>query len=98
MSEISTDPAIAKLLEYVKDKKRITYDEMNELLPDSIVNSEKIEEVISLLEQKSITIMDDEPSMDEVNHEEDIEDDIDEDDLNDLDEEPIIVEGAVLPL
>ena len=94
MSEINTDPAIAKLLEYVKDKKRITYDEMNELLPDSIVNSEKIEEVISLLEKKSITIMEDEPSMDEVDQEEEMEDEIGEDDLNDLDSEPIIVEVA----
>ena len=94
MSEISTDPAIAKLLEYVKDKKRITYDEMNELLPDSIVNSEKIEEVISLLEKQNITIMEDEPSMDEVDQEEELEDEIEGDDLNDLDDEPIIVEGA----
>ncbi len=94
MSEISTDPAIVKLLEYVKDKKRITYDEMNELLPDNIVNSEKIEEVITLLEKQNITIMEEEPSMDDVDQEEDLEEDLDEDDLNDLDDEPIIVEGA----
>ena len=94
MSEISTDPAIVKLLEYVKDKKRITYDEMNELLPDNIVNSEKIEEVISLLEKQNITIMEEEPSMEDVDQEEDLEEDLDEDDLNDLDDEPIIVEGA----
>ncbi len=94
MSEINTDPAIARLLEYVKDKKRITYDEMNELLPDNIVNSEKIEEVISLLENQNITIMEDEPSMDEVDQEEELDDDIDSDDLDDLDDEPIIVDGA----
>ncbi len=94
MSEISTDPAIVKLLEYVKDKKRITYDEMNELLPDNIVNSEKIEEVISLLENQNITIMEEEPSMEDVDQEEDLDEDLEEDDLDDLDDEPIIVEGA----
>jgi len=93
MSEIKADPAISKLLEYVKDKKRITYDEMNELLPDSIVNSDKIEEVISMLEEMSVSIMADEPSIDEVGQEEELEEDI-EDELDDHLDEPIIVEGA----
>ncbi|OQY33695.1 MAG: RNA polymerase sigma factor RpoD [Spirochaetaceae bacterium 4572_59] len=94
MSEISTDPAIAKLLEYVKDKKRISYDEMNELLPDSIVNSDKIEEVISLLEKQSITIIEDGPTMDEVSQGEEMEEVVEDDGIVDLDNEPIVVEGA----
>jgi RNA polymerase primary sigma factor len=59
MSEMQTEPAVEKLLEYAKNKKRVTYDEINDLLPDNIVNSDKIEEVIALLEKSKITIVDD---------------------------------------
>jgi RNA polymerase primary sigma factor len=58
MTELHADKSVAKLLEYAKAKKRITYDEVNDFLPDSIVNSEKIEEVISLLEENNISLDD----------------------------------------
>ncbi len=92
MSEIKTDPAISKLLEYVKTKKRLTYSEMNELLPDDIVNSDKIEDVISLLEEMKINVVEDEPTIDD-GPEEDLEEDL-EDDLDDLDDDAPIVVGA----
>ena len=57
MSEMQTEPAVEKLLEYAKNKKNITYDEMNDMLPDDIVNSDKIEEVIALLEKNKVTII-----------------------------------------
>ncbi|MDC7231785.1 MAG: RNA polymerase sigma factor RpoD [Spirochaetales bacterium] len=93
MSEIKTDPAISKLLEYVKTKKSLTYSEMNELLPDDIVNSDKIEAVISLLEEMNVNILEDEPALE--NPDEDIDDDL-EDDLDDLDDDdsPIIVDAG----
>ncbi|TFG58706.1 MAG: RNA polymerase sigma factor RpoD, partial [Spirochaetales bacterium] len=56
MTELINDPAVIKLLEYAKTKKSISYDEVNDFLPDSIVNSEKIEEVISLLEKNNISL------------------------------------------
>ncbi|MCK4540839.1 MAG: RNA polymerase sigma factor RpoD [Spirochaetales bacterium] len=59
MTELLTDPAVQKLIEYGKSKKIITYDEVNDFLPDSIVNSEKIEEVIIILEKNNITLEDD---------------------------------------
>ncbi|MBI9100832.1 MAG: RNA polymerase sigma factor RpoD [Spirochaetales bacterium] len=59
MTDIQTDPAVIKLIEYGKEKKVITYDEVNDLLPDAIVNSEKIEEVMALLEKNKITLKDD---------------------------------------
>ena len=98
MSDIKTDPAISKLLEYVKTKKSLSYAELNELLPDDIVNSEKIEQVISLLEEMKINIISDEPAMEDP--EEDMEEDLDDDDLDDLDNDsaPIVVaSGAAMP-
>ncbi len=64
MSEIQTDPAVTKLLDYAKTKKSISYDEVNDLLPDSIVNSDKIDEVFALLEKNSISLEDEAVEMD----------------------------------
>lgn len=58
MSELISDPAVQTLLEKVKEKKRVTYDELNDMLPESITNSDKIDEVISLLEENQIVIED----------------------------------------
>ncbi|WP_319561596.1 RNA polymerase sigma factor RpoD [Marispirochaeta sp.] len=59
MTELLNDPAVTKLLEYAKKKKKITYDEVNDFLPEEIVNSEKIEDVFSLLEQHHVEIEED---------------------------------------
>jgi len=56
MTELETDPSVVKLLEYAKSKKKVSYDEVNDFLPDSIVNSDKIEEVISLLEKNNVKL------------------------------------------
>ncbi|HVO39133.1 MAG TPA: RNA polymerase sigma factor region1.1 domain-containing protein, partial [Spirochaetia bacterium] len=57
-SDLADDPAIRKLLEYAKGKKSVSYDEVNDFLPDSIVHSDRIEEVISLLEKHNIKLED----------------------------------------
>ncbi len=97
MSELQTEPAVEKLIEYAKNKKTITYDEINDLLPENIVNSEKIEEVMALLEKNKVSIVDDSavlPSSDEdpeeidemFDEEEDIaEEDLSEDEPDDED-------------
>ena len=59
MSELQTEPAVEKLLEYAKNKKSVTYDEINDMLPDNIVNSDKIEEIIALLEKNKVSIVED---------------------------------------
>jgi RNA polymerase primary sigma factor len=59
MSEMQTEPAVEKLLEYAKAKKSVTYDEINDMLPDNIVNSDKIEEVIAILEKNKVSIIED---------------------------------------
>jgi len=61
--ELKDDPAMRKLLEYAKGKKSVSYDEVNDFLPDAIVNSDRIEEVISLLEKHSIKLEDEEISL-----------------------------------
>jgi RNA polymerase primary sigma factor len=61
--ELKDDPAMRKLLEYAKGKKSVSYDEVNDFLPDAIVNSDRIEEVIALLEKHSIKLEDEEISL-----------------------------------
>lgn len=65
MSSILSDPEVVKLLEYAKKKKRISYDEVNDLLPEYINTSEKIEMVIGLIEKSGVQLVDDEELKDE---------------------------------
>jgi RNA polymerase primary sigma factor len=87
MTELETDPSVVKLLEYAKSKKKITYDEVNDFLPDSIVNSEKIEDVISLLEKNNVKLEDEgEVAIDETEPEE--EEILDEEEEESEEEKP----------
>ena len=54
MSDLQNDPAIVKLIAYAKTKNGISYEEVNDFLPDSVVNSEKIEEVINILAKHNV--------------------------------------------
>jgi RNA polymerase primary sigma factor len=56
MTELQNDPAIARLLDYAKSKTSISYDEVNDFLPDSVVNSDKIEEILGLLAKHNVVI------------------------------------------
>ena len=56
MTDQELDPAVAKLLEYAKEKKELTWDELNELLPAEILNSNKMDSVLVLLEKNNIQI------------------------------------------
>jgi RNA polymerase primary sigma factor len=88
MSELQNDPAVTKLLEYAKAKKKITYDDVNDFLPDSIVNSDKIDEVFSLLEKNNITLEEEDLIIEEEAGEEQ-EDDIEEEGpIEDVEDEP----------
>ncbi len=57
------DPAMKKLLAYAKGKKSVSYDEVNDFLPDAIVNSDRIEEVIALLSKHNIKLAEEEISL-----------------------------------
>lgn len=56
MSEIEVDPAIQKLLEYAKAKKIISFDELSDFLPEALLNSDKIDNVLALLESNNIQL------------------------------------------
>jgi len=56
MTELQNDPAIVRLLDYAKTKTTISYDEVHDFLPDWIVNTEKIEEVLNLLAQHNVVL------------------------------------------
>ncbi len=65
MSDLQSDPAILKLLEFAKKKKTITYDEVNDFLPDEITNSDRIEEVIAILEKNHVKLAEEEVEIEE---------------------------------
>ena len=61
---LAEHPSIIKLIEYGKSKDSITYDEVNDLLPDNLVNSDKIDEVIAILEKNKIKLEDEAENLD----------------------------------
>jgi len=70
---LKDDPAVKKLLEYAKGKKSVSYDEVSDFLPDAIVNSDRIDEVIALLSKHSIKLADEDISF-EVEEEKPVKD------------------------
>ncbi|HTZ51850.1 MAG TPA: sigma-70 factor domain-containing protein, partial [Spirochaetia bacterium] len=71
--ELKDDPAVKKLLEYAKGRKSVSYDEVSDFLPDAIVNSDRIEEVITLLSKHNIKLADEDISF-EVEEEKPVKD------------------------
>jgi len=57
-----SDPAILKLLEYGKQKKTLSYEELSDFLPEYITNSDKIEQVLILLEANNVQLVEEESS------------------------------------
>ncbi|MCL2809345.1 MAG: RNA polymerase sigma factor RpoD [Treponema sp.] len=60
-----SDPAIIKLLEYGKVKKTLSYEELSDFLPEHITNSDKIEQVLALLEANNVQLVEEENISDE---------------------------------
>ena len=52
------------LIQYAKSKKELTWDEINELLTPEVVNSDKMDDILILLEKNSIKIIE-EDTLDE---------------------------------
>ena len=65
MGEPELDPAIAKLLEYAKAKKTISFDELSDFLPEELLNSDKIDGVLALLESNNIQLEEEDLQVDE---------------------------------
>ncbi|MDR2760156.1 MAG: RNA polymerase sigma factor RpoD [Spirochaetaceae bacterium] len=62
MTDLQLDPAVLKLIEYAKEKKSLSYDELSDFLPEHIANSDKIEQVLALLEANNVQLIEDEGS------------------------------------
>ncbi len=50
-------PEVKKLIELGKANLEVTYDEINEILPDKLLNSEKIDDIFILLNQLGIEVV-----------------------------------------
>jgi RNA polymerase primary sigma factor len=58
--DIANDAAVKKLIEYAKGRKTISYDEVNDFLPGSMVHSDKFELVIALLARHKVKLEEEE--------------------------------------
>ena len=57
MTNLQLDPAILKLVAYAKEKKVLSYEELSDYLPEHIANSDKIEEVLTILEENNVQLI-----------------------------------------
>lgn len=60
MAQLDKNPAIIKLLEFGRKKRVLSYEEVNNMLPEDLLNSDQIEDVLTLLEKNNILLEDDE--------------------------------------
>jgi RNA polymerase primary sigma factor len=58
--DIAIDPAVIKLIEHAKDKKTLSYEELSDYLPEHIANSDRIEQVLALLEANNVQLIEEE--------------------------------------
>lgn len=58
MSDDRVDREVAKLIELGKKRGYITYDEVNDLLPDENISPDKIDDILSKVDDMGIDIMD----------------------------------------
>jgi RNA polymerase primary sigma factor len=63
--DVSVDPTVVKLIEYAKVKKILSYDELQDFLPEHITNTDKIEQVLVLLEAANVQLIEEETQGDE---------------------------------
>ena len=71
MTELQNNPAVKKIIEICKSKKHITYDELNDMLPSELTSSDKLDEIIELLEKNDIVLDESEEDFDGEERDED---------------------------
>ncbi|MEM5947744.1 RNA polymerase sigma factor RpoD [Spirochaetia bacterium 38H-sp] len=59
---IEEHPSIKKLLDYASKKGSLTYDDVTELLPEELLDGEKLDEVLAFFENKNIVLSDNDDS------------------------------------
>ncbi|NLK46020.1 MAG: RNA polymerase sigma factor RpoD [Treponema sp.] len=65
MTDQELDPAIVKLVEYGKTKKVLNYDEITDMLSPEILNSDKMDTVLMVLEQNKIKVIEENLDLDD---------------------------------
>jgi RNA polymerase primary sigma factor len=63
--DLSLDPAVIRLIEYAKEKKILSYEELTDYLPEYIADTKKIEEVWMLLSNNNIQLVEEEAGSDD---------------------------------
>src|ERR687891_276299 len=58
LMDLKLDDALKTLIESGKEKGYLTYDQVNEFLPDDAVNPEKLDQLLMLLEEQGIELID----------------------------------------
>ena len=58
VTDLQHDPVVERLLDFARRKKTVTYDEVNDFLPEWIVNSDRIDEIAAILEKNGIKLED----------------------------------------
>ena len=56
ISDLQNDPIVEKLVDFAKKKKSVSFEEVTEFLPDSIVNSDRIDEIAAILEKNGVKL------------------------------------------
>jgi len=59
MAEIKSNPMVIKLLGHAVESKAISFDEISDWLPEELVKSEAMNDVIALLESSGVEILED---------------------------------------
>ncbi|MCZ8239081.1 MAG: RNA polymerase sigma factor RpoD [Leptospiraceae bacterium] len=59
MENLQEMPEVQKIIALGKANREVSYDEINEILPDKILNSEKIDDVFTLLHELGIEVVED---------------------------------------
>ena len=65
MTDLELDPAVIKLLEYCKNKESITWDEVNDILPETLTGPANIESVLQLMVKHNIQIIEEDNLLEE---------------------------------
>ena len=77
------DASIKKLIARAKKRGFVTYDEINEALPQDQMNSEQIEDIMSAINDMGINVVENEEASDD---DDDKEEDTTEDEVDPLDD------------
>ncbi|QTQ13930.1 RNA polymerase sigma factor RpoD [Treponema parvum] len=89
--ELELEPEIVKLLDYTKEKKLISWDEITEILGREYVDSPKMETVLRILTENNVRVFEEDAELDEEDDDEDVAVDEEAEKLNETSEKRRLV-------